>query len=116
MPPNAFVEVRVAGQGLWLETRDAEGLRLHCTVQLPSAISERPVASLNQAYTKLSETFETWRQAHTGNIYSSMLYQEQNGAWYPLDVLRDRTRQRHEHEVARALWEAIMEMEPGGLT
>ena len=34
------------------------------TVLLPSGITTKPVASLNHAYTKLSETFETWRISH----------------------------------------------------
>jgi hypothetical protein len=108
MPPNAFLEVTLSGEGLWLETRGTEGFRLFSAVRLPSAISAEPVASLNQAYIKLSDTFETWRQAHTGSIYSSVLYQEQNGTWYPLKILRDKALHRHEHAIARELWETII--------
>jgi hypothetical protein len=64
-----FVEVTLAGPdnkqgrlfdtdrgGLWLITEGAEAVGLaSTTVRLPCAISAEPVASLNHAYTKLSE-------------------------------------------------------------
>jgi len=118
----AFVEVRIAGPdekqtrrfetdrgGLWLLTEgiDAVGLA-STTVLLPSAISTDSVASLNHAYTKLSEALETWRISHTGNIYKRVLYQERNGTWYPLDILRDRTLEKQEQEIARNLWDEFM--------
>jgi hypothetical protein len=55
---------------------------------------------LNHAYTKLSEVFETWRIAHTGNIYYRMLYRERNGIWYPLDILRNAALVNQEQEIA----------------
>jgi hypothetical protein len=89
----AFVEVWLGGPddkqarlfqtnrgGLWLMTEGVEAVGLaSTTVLLPDIISAEPVASLNHAYTKLSETFETWRISHTGNIYTRVLYQERNG-------------------------------------
>jgi hypothetical protein len=75
----AFVEVRLGSPnnkqarlfdtdrgGLWLMTEGVEAVGLASTsVLLPDTISAKPVASLNHAYTKLSETFETWRISHT---------------------------------------------------
>jgi hypothetical protein len=118
----AFVEVKLAGPddkqarlfetnrgGLWLMTEGVEAVGLaSTTVLLPSAISAKPVASLNHAYTKLSETFETWRISHTGNIYTRVLYQERSGTWYPLDLLRNKALEKQEHEIARNLWERFM--------
>jgi hypothetical protein len=118
----AFVEVKLAGPnnkqarlfdtnrgGLWLITEGVEAVGLaSTTVLLPPAISAKPVASLNHAYTKLSETFETWRISHTGNIYARVLYQERNGTWYPLDILRDKALEKQEQEIARGLWEDFM--------
>jgi hypothetical protein len=123
----AFVEVRIGGPdekqarlfetdrgGLWLMTEGLEAVGLaSTTVLLPPAISKKPVASLNHAYTKLSETFETWRISHTGNIYDRVLYQEhydreRNGTWYPLDILRNSALEKQEHEIARTLWENLM--------
>lgn len=122
--PNttAFLEVRIGGPddkqaklfdtnrgGLWLLTEGIEAVGLaSTTVFLPPAISEKPVASLNHAYTKLSETFETWRISHTGNIYDRVLYQERNGTWYPLDILRNNALEKQEQEIARTLWENLM--------
>jgi hypothetical protein len=95
--------------GLWLVTEGAEAIGLASTaVRLPCAISTEPVASLNHAYTKLSETFETWRISHTGNIYTRVLYQERTGIWYPLDVLRNKALEKQEQEIARNLWDDFM--------
>jgi hypothetical protein len=70
---NFFVEVTLGGPenkqgrlfetdrgGLWLMTQGAAAIGLASTsVRLPAEISVKPVASLNHAYTKLSEVFET---------------------------------------------------------
>jgi hypothetical protein len=89
------------------EGLEAVGLR-STTVLLPSAITDKPVSSLNHAYTKLSETFETWRISHTGNIYTQVLYKERSGKWYPLDLLRNKALEKNEQEIARDLWEEFM--------
>jgi len=117
-----FVEVKLAGPdlkqarlfgsdrgGLWLMTQGVEaGGLFSTTVQLPEEISPDPVASLNHAYTKLSELFETWRISHTGNIYTRVLYQERNGKWHPLDVLRKYALDKQAQEIANGLWESFM--------
>jgi len=117
-----FVEVRLARPdpkqarrfktdrgGLWLITQGVEAIGLaSTTILLPEEIWPEPVASLNHAYTKLSETFETWRISHTGNIYRRVFYQESNGKWYPLDVLRNRALDKQDKEIARGLWAAFM--------
>lgn len=123
----AFVEVRLAGPdskqgrlfctdrgGLWLMTQGIEAVGLASTMVLvPKEISEKPVSSLNHAFTKLSEAFETWRISHTGNIYTHVLYQERNGKWYPLDILRNKALERQEQEIAKDLWsEFLASMSP----
>lgn len=118
----AFVEVKLGSPdnkqarlfgtdrgGLWLMTVGADAVGLSSTsILLPPTISEKPVASLNHAYTKLSETFETWRISHTGNIYTRVLYQERNRTWYPLDVLRNKALQKQEQATARDIWNDFM--------
>jgi hypothetical protein len=118
----SFVEVNLAGPddrqarlfdtnrgGLWLMTQGVEAIGLaSTTVQLPKEISAHPVASLNHAYTKLSEAYETWRISHTGNIYARVLYRERNGKWYPLDLLRNKALDKQEQEIAKGLWEAFI--------
>jgi hypothetical protein len=47
------------------------------------------VESLNIALTRLSERYEPWRKAHTGNVYDRVIYKESNDKWYPLDVMRN---------------------------
>ena len=90
-------------------TEGAEAVGLaSTTVLLPSSISTEPVASLNHAYTRLSEVFETWRISHTGNIYNRVLYQERNGIWYPLDILRNKALEKQGQEIAGKLWHDFM--------
>jgi len=95
--------------GLWLVTRGLEAVGLtSTTVRIPQKISPDPVASLNHAYTKLSEAFETWRISHTGNIYTRVFYQESNHKWYPLDLLRNKALDKQEQKIAKELWDAFM--------
>jgi hypothetical protein len=96
--------------GLWLVTRglDAVGLA-STTIVLPDKVSQTPVRSLNHAFTKLSEAFETWRISHTGNVYSRVLYQESNGRWYALEFLRAAALDRTEMEIANDLWRRFMQ-------
>lgn len=117
-----FVEVKLAGPndkqgrlfgtdkgGLWLMTQGVEAVGLaSTTVLLPEKISPAPVASLNHAFTRLSEAYETWRISHTGNIYTRVLYQERNGRWYPLDCLRDAALDKQEQEIAKGLWDDFL--------
>jgi hypothetical protein len=120
--PLTFIEVKLGGPdekqtnlfgtdrgGLWLITQGLEAIGLaSTTVLLPEPISDRQVTSLNHAYTKLSEIFETWRISHTGNIYKRVLYQERNNRWYPLDVLRNKALEKREKEIAKDIWEEFM--------
>ena len=117
-----FVEVKLAGPdekqarrfgtkrgGLWLITQGVQAIGLSSTtVLLPEKISSKPVASLNHAFTKLSETYETWRISHTGNVYTRILYQERNGLWYPLELLRNAALDKQELEIAGHLWKEFM--------
>jgi len=116
-----FIEVNLAGPdnkqarlfgtnrgGLWLRTLGVEAVGLaSTTIRLPTEISVDPVRSLNHAYTKLSEEFEGSRISHTGNIYTRVLYQERNGRWYPLDLLRNKALDKQELEIAKGLWESF---------
>jgi hypothetical protein len=115
---NTFVEVYIAPPddtqarildtqegGLWLLTTGIEATGLESTnIKLPPGVEPKVVKSLNHAYTRLSEIFETWRTSHTGNIYQRILYEEKNGNWYPLELLRNRALQRAEHEFAQEHW------------
>jgi len=120
--PPSFVKVKIAGPnekqarlfdtkrgGLWLLTRGIEPQGLESTrIQLPEEVSVEPVGSLNHAFTKLSEAYETWRISHTGNVYERVLYRERNGKWYPLDLLRNEKLEKQEQEIARGLWEGFL--------
>jgi len=97
-----------ADGGVWLQ---AEGGRtkgiLVSSVFVPDEISKQPLDSLNHAFTKLSESYEPWRQAHTGSIYTRALYQEKNEKWYPLEVLRTAATAKDEHALIKEHWSRI---------
>jgi hypothetical protein len=94
---------------LWLLTKGANAVGLtSTTIKLSNEVSRHPVASLNHAFTKLSEIYEPWRISHTGNVYTRVLYKEKNGKWYPLDLLRNAALDRKEQEIAQALWFAFL--------
>lgn len=94
--------------GVWLhlEGLEPKGLTTS-TVKLPSELFSEPADSLNHAFTLLSELYEPWRKSHTGNIYQRILYQEKNGKWYPLDVLRNAAIAEDEHQLIREQWTEI---------
>jgi hypothetical protein len=94
--------------GVWihLEGLQPKGVSTS-TVRIPADVSEDPAESLNHAFTLLSEKYEPWRKSHTGNIYDRMLYQEANGRWYPLNILRNAAIARDEHQLIRDEWARI---------
>ena len=95
--------------GLWLQTKGLEAIGLgSTTIKLPPAVRAEHASSINHAYTILSEVFEPWRISHTGNIYEQVFYRENNGKWYPLEILRNGALQKAEHETARARWSAFL--------
>lgn len=74
--------------GLWLKLTGLNRTELlGSTVLMPVPVKDSAV-SLNHAFTLLSELYETHRLSHTGNVYTRVFYQEQNGEWYPLNDLR----------------------------
>lgn len=122
-PDTRFVKIRIAGPtkrqkqrdpaekgGVWLHLQGLQPKGVSSsTVSLPEGVSEVAVESLNHAFTLLSEKYEPWRKAHTGNIYERMLYKELNEKWYPLNVLRNATIASDEHQLIRDQWTSICE-------
>lgn len=101
--------------GLWLLTQGPTPIGLASSqIVLPQVFGLEPVASLNHAYTALSEILESWRISHTGNIYRQVYYQEKNGKWFPLETLRSRTVDKTNAEIAARLWANFLtRMSPG---
>jgi hypothetical protein len=58
-----------------------------CDCGLP-ALPHVACASVNEAYTRISEAFEPSRRSHTGNVFSCVFF-EQGGSLYPLKKLRN---------------------------
>ncbi len=67
-------------------TRKAELLSCECDL----GIEGQPhPASINEAYTRLSERYEPWRRSHTGNVFTKVYFREGGSSTArPLDHLR----------------------------
>ena len=52
--------------------------------------------------------YEPWRISHTGNVYQRFLYKENNGKWYPLELLCNRALVEKEQEIAFQMWQDFM--------
>jgi len=112
-PPSlAFSRSRPSQPGgVWLklEGTQPKGVVVS-SIELPKAISDKRVDSLNHTFTLLSERLEPWRQSHTGNIYSRVLYRERNEKWYPLERLRRAAEATEEHALVHERWQELMAM------
>jgi len=85
-----FVEITAIG-GVFIQFKGLNQVGISTgSLELPSYSEDvaEQVDSLNFAFTRLSEKYEPWRKAHTGNVYERIFYQEKNDRWYPLDVMR----------------------------
>lgn len=95
--------------GLWLICEGAEPTELRSsTIVLPKGITDQKAISLNHAFTMLSEVYEPWRKAHTGSAYERFFYQEADGKWYPLLLLRDASIAAQEQKIAADLWKKFL--------
>ena len=120
-PDTMFVTIKIGGPtdqqvatndgdggGLWL---DIQGLQpkglVSSSINLPEGVSDEPAISLNHAFTLLSQAYEPWRKSHTGNIYSRMFYKEKNSRWYPLEILRNTSIAKEEHQLIKEQWDRI---------
>ncbi|HEV7645053.1 MAG TPA: hypothetical protein VGO50_13995 [Pyrinomonadaceae bacterium] len=85
---GGFIEIFLRQpQGLKLRSKK-KALLLPCRVDIP-ALPEQPAASLNHAYTLISEIFEPWRISHTSNVFFKIYAQDKvSGDWIVLDTLR----------------------------
>jgi len=82
-----FVEIKlVSAVGLVIRG-DGRASLTDCTCGIP-ALPEQECASINEAYTRISEAFEPSRRSHTGNIFNCVFYANGN-LLYPLRHLRD---------------------------
>ena len=114
--PPTEKELKDVDVGIFLQF---EGLRqtgiFTSSIKLPIKEDDKDVFvdSLNYAFTRLSEKYEPWRISHTGNIYDRIFYKENNGRWYPIDLLRNVVSvKKDEHQlVFEARQEAIKKIQ-----
>jgi hypothetical protein len=96
------------GGGLWLRLKGLERSTLECsTILLPDGLPQATAVSLNHAFTLLSQQYEQHRISHTGNVYSRVFYQENDGQWHPLSDLRDGVRLRASRSVISSVWDQV---------
>jgi hypothetical protein len=108
--PKASSAQGSSAGGLWLRLRgrDVAGL-VSSQIVLPSDVTTRKVYSLNTAFTRLSEIYEPWRDAHTGNVYERFLYEDADQKLYPLELFRDQALAQQEQKIAIDLWKTYRE-------
>jgi hypothetical protein len=94
--------------GLWMVVSGLGECELvSSSVDFPEELEMESAQSLNHAFTKLSERFETHRLSHTGSVYARVFYLESDLRWYPLEYLKSAALGRAEHAVMAASWQAI---------
>lgn len=95
--------------GLWLVFEGAQPVEIKSSkIILPEGVADEEAISLNHAFTMLSEVYEPWRKSHTGNIYDQFFYQEEDGKWFPLSLLRDARVAKQEQKIAFGLWKRFL--------
>ena len=91
--------------GLWLRIRGLNKSELISgSIVLPEELQDDNAISLNHAFTILSKKYETHRLSNTGNVYTQVFYQENNGRWYPLSDLRSGVMDDVERSLIRDAW------------
>lgn len=94
--------------GLWLKLKGLERSELSgSTVMMPKGFSTPNATSLNHALTLLSQAYEKHRISNTGNVYTRVFYQEQNGHWYPLNDLRTGVQAEGERKLLNETWARV---------
>jgi len=84
--PYKFVEVSLNAD-LWLQVRGDQEARLSsCPCKIIALNKE--AESVNQAFTLISETYETKRRSHSGNVFERVYAQNERGKWQSLDEHR----------------------------
>ncbi len=100
VPPNSGVKSAPSkrGDSYLVPFTIKEDLRLHlrgtkqaelkpCVCNL-GPHGDSPTASVNEAYTRLSERYEKTRRSHTGNVFDKVFFTSPDGRECPLDDLR----------------------------
>jgi hypothetical protein len=54
------------------------------------SIKDETFPSINSILENISRVYETQRSSHTKNAYEYALFQDQDGVWKPLEILRER--------------------------
>ena len=85
--PGSFVEIQMASPVSLVVRGDGRAALGECNCRIP-ALPDHECASINEAYTRISEAFEPTRRSHTGNIFNCVFH-ETGTSLFPLRKLRD---------------------------
>lgn len=94
--PGLFVEIRLASAVLLVIRGDGRAALSDCSCGMPG-LPDQECSSINEAYTRVSESFEPSRRSHTGNIFNCVFYQ-MGSSLFPLRKLRDEKLSRPDAE------------------
>ena len=81
-----FVAVRLDANQRLQVRGDQVAKLAPCSCWIPAL--EIAADSLNHAFTKISEAFETLRRSHSGNVFLRAFALDDSGKWETLDLLR----------------------------
>jgi hypothetical protein len=85
--PGFFVAISLAAPVSLVIRGDGRAALDDCACKIPS-LPGKDCSSINEAYTRVSESFEPSRRSHTGNIFNCVFYESGNHL-HPLRKLRD---------------------------
>ncbi len=74
-------------------TKKGELYDCGCTIK---ALDNRGATSINQAYTLISQIYETHRRSHSGNVFEKVYCWDEKAGWQKLGDLRDALEAKYE--------------------
>lgn len=60
---------------------------------------EKDASSINNAYTLISQVYESHRKSYGGSVFNQCYYKEKDNIWYPLDNLRQKKESEFEEKL-----------------
>jgi len=86
--PGVFVEIQLTSTVSLVVRGDGRSSLAECKCHIP-ALPDLKCTSINEAYTRISESFEPSRRSHAGNIFNCVFF-DGDGCLDPLSVIRDK--------------------------
>jgi hypothetical protein len=79
-----------------------------CKCFIPALTTE--VKSVNNAFTTISREYEKWRTGHGGSVFIKVYFEDKDGFWKPLSVLRDHLDKTYDSEIKKNFRAAFLKL------